>query len=218
MSEAVRVENLRKVYGKGVEALRGVNLYVREGELVGLMGPSGSGKSTLLHIIAGLEKPTEGKVWVFGKDITSMTEDELSTFRRENIAFVFQFYYLMEDFSAYENLVIVGKLARIRDAEKKARELLEFLGLGNRLRHKPSELSGGEQQRVAIGRALMLEPKLILADEPTGNLDAEEGKRIMELFAQLRDQKGITFIIATHNQELEPYFDRVLRLKDRTLL
>ncbi|RMG99910.1 MAG: ATP-binding cassette domain-containing protein, partial [Aquificota bacterium] len=118
----------------------------------------------------------------------------------------------------YENLLIIGRLARIKDAEKKAREILEFLGLGHRLRHKPSELSGGEQQRVAIGRVLMLEPKLILADEPTGNLDLAEGKRIMELFAQLRQQKGMTFIVATHNQELTSYFDRILRLKDGMLI
>ncbi len=218
MSEAVRVEGLSKVYEGGVRALKGVSLDVGVGEFVGVMGPSGSGKSTLLHIIAGLEKPTEGKVWVFGQDITQMKEDELSALRQKNIGFVFQFYYLMEDFSAYENLLIIGRLARIKDAEKKAREILEFLGLGHRLRHKPSELSGGEQQRVAIGRVLMLEPKLILADEPTGNLDLAEGKRIMELFAQLRQQKGMTFIVATHNQELTSYFDRILRLKDGMLI
>ncbi|RMH04868.1 MAG: ATP-binding cassette domain-containing protein, partial [Aquificota bacterium] len=142
MSEAVRVEGLSKVYEGGVRALKGVSLDVGVGEFVGVMGPSGSGKSTLLHIIAGLEKPTEGKVWVFGQDITQMKEDELSALRQKNIGFVFQFYYLMEDFSAYENLLIIGRLARIKDAEKKAREILEFLGLGHRLRHKPSELSG----------------------------------------------------------------------------
>ena len=211
------VENLFKVYPDGTKALKGVSFSVAKGEFLGLMGPSGSGKSTLLHIIAGLEKPTTGRVFVEGIEITAMDEDQLSDFRKNNIAFIFQFYYLLEDFSVLENLTIVGELAGQKEPKKKALEILEFLRLSHRKNHKPYQLSGGEQQRTAIGRALMLEPKIILADEPTGNLDLEEGKKIFELFLELRRQRGITFIIATHNQEMKNYFDRILRLKDGVL-
>ena len=213
----ILVENLFKVYPDGTKALKGVSFSVAKGEFLGLMGPSGSGKSTLLHIIAGLEKPTTGRVFVEGIEITAMDEDQLSDFRKNNIAFIFQFYYLLEDFSVLENLTIVGELAGQKDPKKKALEILEFLRLSHRKNHKPYQLSGGEQQRTAIGRALMLEPKIILADEPTGNLDLEEGKKIFELFLELRRQRGITFIIATHNQEMKNYFDRILRLKDGVL-
>jgi ABC-type antimicrobial peptide transport system, ATPase component len=211
------VENLFKVYPDGTKALKGVSFSVAKGEFLGLMGPSGSGKSTLLHLIAGLEKPTTGRVFVEGIEITAMDEDQLSDFRKNNIAFIFQFYYLLEDFSVLENLTIVGELVGQKDPKKKALEILEFLRLSHRKNHKPYQLSGGEQQRTAIGRALMLEPKIILADEPTGNLDLEEGKKIFELFLELRRQRGITFIIATHNQEMKNYFDRILRLKDGVL-
>jgi len=213
----ILVENLFKVYPDGTKALKGVSFSVAKGEFLGLMGPSGSGKSTLLHLIAGLEKPTTGRVFVEGIEITAMDEDQLSEFRKNNIAFIFQFYYLLEDFSVLENLTIVGELAGQKEPKKKALEILEFLRLSHRKNHKPYQLSGGEQQRTAIGRALMLEPKIILADEPTGNLDLEEGKKIFELFLELRRQRGITFIIATHNQEMKNYFDRILRLKDGVL-
>jgi len=213
----ILVENLSKVYPDGTKALKGVSFKVAKGEFLGLMGPSGSGKSTLLHMIAGLEKPTTGRVFVEGIEITAMDEDQLSEFRKNNIAFIFQFYYLLEDFSVLENLTIVGELAGQKEPKKKALEVLEFLRLSHRKNHKPYQLSGGEQQRTAIGRALMLEPKIILADEPTGNLDLEEGKKIFELFLELRKQNGITFIVATHNQEMKNYFDRILRLKDGVL-
>ena len=211
------VENLLKVYPNDTKALKGISFSVQRGEFVGLMGPSGSGKSTLLHIIAGLERPTDGKVSVMGKDITSMDEDQLSEFRKRHIAFIFQFYYLLEDFSVLENLTIVGELAGHKNPKKKALEILDFLRLSHRINHKPYQLSGGEQQRTAIGRALMLSPKIILADEPTGNLDLEEGRRIFELFLQLREKENITFLIATHNLEMGRYFDRILRLKDGLL-
>jgi lipoprotein-releasing system ATP-binding protein len=213
----ILVENVHKVYPDGTRALKGVSFRIEKGEFVGLMGPSGSGKSTLLHIIAGLDKPTEGRVLVDGKDITRMNEDQLAEFRKSNIAFIFQFYYLLEDFTALENLVLIGQLAGQREPKKRALELLNFLRLSHRANHKPYQLSGGEQQRTAIGRALMLKPKIILADEPTGNLDLEEGKRIFELFLELRDKEGITFLIATHNQEMARYFDRVLRIRDGLL-
>ncbi len=209
----LRVENLKKVYPDGTEALKGINLEVEEGEFLGIMGPSGSGKSTLLHLIGGLDKPTEGKVFLFKRDITELNEDELAEFRKRRVAYIFQFYYLLEDFNVLENLLIVAELVGIKDAERKALEILEFLRLSHRLKHKPYQLSGGEQQRVAIGRALITEPRLILADEPTGNVDTEESLRIFNLFKEL-NRKGITFIVATHNENLRNFFNRILRLKD----
>lgn len=214
MSEAIKTQDLWKVYPNGTKALRGVSMSVREGEFCGLMGPSGSGKSTLLHIMAGLDHPTGGNVWVLGEEISKMSEDQLAEFRMRNIAFVFQFYYLLEDFNVLENLLIVGQMAKVKDSQRKAVELLEFLRLSDRVKHKPSQLSGGEQQRVALGRALMLEPKLILADEPTGNLDLEEAIKIFELFRTLNRDKNITLLVATHNVELSKFFDRVLKLRD----
>lgn len=206
--------NLWKVYPGDVKALRGVDVEVFEGEMVGLVGPSGSGKSTLLHLLAGLEKPTEGEIYLLGKDIVLIGEDELAKLRRRHLAFVFQFYYLLEDFNLLENLTLIGELAGLERAKEKAIEILEYLRLTHRLKHRPSQLSGGEQQRVAIGRALMLEPKILLADEPTGNLDLAEGRRIFELFLRLREEKGLSLLVATHNEELKVYFDRIYRLKE----
>lgn len=214
MWEIVETENLWKIYPDGTKALKGVSVSIRRGEFVGIMGPSGSGKSTFLHIIGGLDRPTEGKVLVFGKDLSSMDEDELARFRRGRIAYVFQFYYLLEDFSVLENLLLVAELLGIEDAERKALEILDFLRLSHRLGHKPHQLSGGEQQRVAIGRALITEPDLILADEPTGNIDWEEGRKIFQLFKKLNEEKGITFVVATHNPDLASFFHRIVHLKD----
>ncbi|MCX8076578.1 MAG: ABC transporter ATP-binding protein [Aquificaceae bacterium] len=214
MNKVAYTQNLWKVYQDGVEALKDVSIEVFEGEVVGLMGPSGSGKSTLLHLLAGLEKPTKGEIFLFGKDITNMDSDQLAELRQRHVAFIFQFYYLLEDFSLLENLTIVGELAGVKEAKEKATEILEYLRLSHRLKHKPSQLSGGEQQRAAIGRALMLEPKLLLADEPTGNLDMAEGKRIFELFLKLREERGLSLVVATHNEELKPYFDRIYKLRD----
>lgn len=212
----LRVRNLKKVYPNGTQALRGIDLDVREGEFVGVMGPSGSGKSTLLHIVGGLDKPTQGEVVLFGKDITRMNEDELSEFRKRRVAYIFQFYYLLEDFTVLENLLLIAEIVGTKDKERKAKEILEFLRLSHRLNHKPYQLSGGEQQRVAIGRALITEPKLILADEPTGNVDTEESFRIFELFKEL-NKKGITFIVATHNESLKRFFGRIVKLRDGKL-
>ncbi len=214
MSEIIRLVDVKKVYPNGTQALKGVSLEVKEREFVGLMGPSGSGKSTLLHIVAGLDKPTDGEVWVLGKRVDMLSQRELSSFRRVNLAFIFQFYYLLEDFTVLENLVLIGELAGVRNPREKAMQILEYLRLSHRKDHKPYQLSGGEQQRTAVGRALMLEPKIMLADEPTGNVDLQEGRRMFELFIRLREEKGITFLIATHNQELSRYFDRVIRLVD----
>ncbi len=218
MSSIIQIKNLWKVYPNKVEALRNVSLEVFEGEVIGLMGPSGSGKSTLLHITAGLEKPTEGEVYIMNHSIHLMDEDQLSSFRQKHLGFVFQFYYLLEDFNVLENLTLVGQLAGVERPQEKALQILEYLRLSHRLKHRPSQLSGGEQQRVAIGRALMLDPKILLADEPTGNLDLAEGKRIFELFIKLREERGLTLLVATHNEELKPYFDRIYRLKDGELV
>ncbi len=209
----LRVKNLKKVFPNGTVALKGVSLEVDKGEFIGVMGPSGSGKSTLLHLIGGLDKPTEGEVYLFGEEITKMSEDELAEFRKRRVAYVFQFYYLLEDFTVLENLLIVAEMVGIKNGEKKAKEILEFLRLSHRLNHKPYQLSGGEQQRVAIGRALITEPKLILADEPTGNVDTEESLRIFNLFKEL-NERGITFVVATHNENLRRYFGRIVRLRD----
>ncbi|MCS6998918.1 MAG: ABC transporter ATP-binding protein [Aquificaceae bacterium] len=214
MNRVLYTRNLWKVYPGDVKALRGVDVEVFEGEIVGLVGPSGSGKSTLLHLLAGLEKPTEGEIYLLGKDIVLIGEDELAKLRRRHLAFVFQFYYLLEDFNLLENLTLIGELAGVERAKEKAIEILEYLRLTHRLKHRPSQLSGGEQQRVAIGRALMLEPKILLADEPTGNLDLAEGRRIFELFLRLREEKGLSLLVATHNEELKVYFDRIYRLKE----
>ncbi len=214
MSRIVNATDLWKVYPDGTKALKGVNFWIDKGEFVGIMGPSGSGKSTLLHIVGGLDKPTGGEVILFGRTINTMGEDELARFRKRRVAYIFQFYYLLEDFNVLENLLIIGELLGVKDSYKKALELLELLRLSHRLKHKPNQLSGGEQQRVAIGRALIGEPELILADEPTGNIDWEEGRRIFELFKKLNEEKGIAFAVATHNPDLKSFFHRVVNLKD----
>ncbi|NPA32659.1 MAG: ABC transporter ATP-binding protein [Aquificae bacterium] len=215
--KVVEALNLEKTYPDGTRALRGVNLSVERGEFVGVMGPSGSGKSTLLHLLGGLDKPTKGKIILFGREIQNLPEDELAKFRRQRVAYIFQFYYLLEDFTVLENLTVVGEIAGVKEPKAKALELLKFLRLTHRINHKPHQLSGGEQQRVAIGRALITNPKLILADEPTGNLDSAEGERIFRLFHEL-NKKGITFIVATHNENLVPFFSRVLRIRDGKLI
>lgn len=218
MWEIIETENLWKIYPDGTKALKGISVNVKRGEFVGIMGPSGSGKSTFLHIIGGLDRPTEGKVVVFGRDLSSMGEDELTQFRRGRIAYIFQFYYLLEDFNVLENLMIIAEMLGIEDADRKALKILDFLRLSHRLRHKPHQLSGGEQQRVAIGRALITEPDLILADEPTGNIDWEEGRKIFQLFRKLNEDKGITFVVATHNPDLAEFFHRIVHLKDGQLV
>ncbi len=213
MSEILSLEGVKKVYPDGTVALDGISLSVKEGEFLGVMGPSGSGKSTLLHLMGGLDKPSSGRIQLLGRDLGSMGEDELAAFRRRKVAYIFQFYYLMEDFTVFENLVLIGKLAGVKKPEERAREILRFLRLEHRLRHYPGQLSGGEQQRVAVGRALMVNPRLILADEPTGNVDSRERERIFGLFREL-NEKGITFVVATHDDALKRYFSRIVRLRD----
>ena len=214
-------ENIYKAYklegGEKVEALRGINLKIHKGEIIGLMGPSGSGKSTLLNLIGGIDRATKGKVLIDDKDISNMKDKELAKFRNKNIGFVFQFHYLLPDFTALENVIIPTqfyKYMSYRDAEIKGKELLKRLNLINRLNHRPSQMSGGEQQRVAIARAIINEPKLILADEPTGNLDTANTKIVMEIFTQLNREKNITIVIATHDDFVATFCNRIIKLRD----
>ena len=218
-------KNLKKVYqlegGEKVEALKGVNLEIERGEIVGLMGPSGSGKSTLLNLLGGIDKPTDGEVFIDGKNINVMKDKELAKFRNKNIGFVFQFHYLLPEFTALENVVIPTQFyryMRYRDAEKKGRELLNKLNLKDRIYHRPSQMSGGEQQRVAIARAIINEPKIILADEPTGNLDSANTKAVMDILTELNREKNITIVIATHDDFVASFCNRIIKLVDGEII
>lgn len=220
MNEAViRVENVTKDLPLGkvtIHALRGVNMTVNQGEMVGLVGPSGSGKSTLLGILGGLDAPTSGLVEIAGINTTRLGEGRLTEVRNENIGFIFQFFNLIPTLTAQENVMLPIQFARKRqfNPARRARELLKMLGLGDRMHHRPSELSGGQQQRVAIARALANNPPLILADEPTGNLDTESGKLVLDTLKQIRDESGTTVLLVTHDPELAGQMDRVLTLVD----
>ena len=220
MSEAlVEAQGLRKVYQNGVpvEALRGVDLTIEKGQFVAVQGPSGSGKSTLLHLVGTLDRPTEGELRIAGQDVLTLKGNALADFRREHIGFVFQMFYLIPEMTALENVMLPLKPYRRKlafDLEARARELLEQVGLGHRMHHYPNQLSGGEQQRVAIARALVNRPTLLLADEPTGNLDAKTGEQIMHLLETLRQEYGLTILLVTHNDAIAQYADRVLHLRD----
>jgi putative ABC transport system ATP-binding protein len=198
-----------------IDILKGISFQISNGEFVSIMGPSGSGKSTLLGIIAGLDNPTSGLVLIDGVDITRMSERQLAAVRNSKIGMVFQAYNLIGTLTAQENVEVplyVGKHQRSPSA--RAKELLELVGLSHRLRHRPNQLSGGEQQRVAIARALATDPAFVIADEPTGNLDAKNGEHILELIADLRDRTGKTFIIATHDTRVASHADRTIHLVD----
>jgi putative ABC transport system ATP-binding protein len=198
-----------------IDILKGISFQISNGEFVSIMGPSGSGKSTLLGIIAGLDNPTSGLVLIDGVDITRMSERQLAAVRNSKIGMVFQAYNLIATLTAQENVEVplyVGKHQRSPSA--RAKELLELVGLSHRLRHRPNQLSGGEQQRVAIARALATDPAFVIADEPTGNLDAKNGEHILELIADLRDRTGKTFIIATHDTRVASHADRTIHLVD----
>jgi putative ABC transport system ATP-binding protein len=215
----IRAENVTKDLPLGktvIHALRGVDMEIYRGEMVGIVGPSGSGKSTLLGIIGGLDTPTSGTVEIDGIDISRMGEGKLTEIRNEKIGFIFQFFNLIPTLTALENVALPVQFAHKAQfkPEKRARELLEMLGLGDRLKHRPSELSGGQQQRVAIARALANNPPLLLADEPTGNLDSEAGMMVMESLHTIRSEAGTTVVIVTHDRELASQTDRILTLID----
>ncbi|UCG44039.1 MAG: ABC transporter ATP-binding protein [candidate division WOR-3 bacterium] len=217
-SELIRTERITKVYRTGaveVGALCGVSLEIREGEYVGLMGPSGSGKSTLMHLLGCLDTPTGGRYWLGGRDVTTLDDIELARLRNREIGFVFQNFNLLPRLSAGANVQLPMVYAGIkpRDRPRRARELLEMVGLGGRVHHRSNELSGGEMQRVALARALANEPSIILADEPTGNLDTRTSEEIMSLFDRLADQ-GNTIIVVTHDPEVSAHVRRVIRLRD----
>lgn len=213
----LRVDRLKKVYGKSdakVIALNEVSFDVEEGEFVAIMGPSGSGKSTLLHLIAGLEKPSFGNVYFYDKNIFEMNKRELAILRREEIGVIYQFYNLIPTLTVKENIKLPIELDGKKVDRKKLQEIIEFLNLNDRLRHLPNELSGGQQQKVAIGRALMINPKIILADEPTGNLDSKSSDEIVELFKRVNKEYKQTIIMITHNLEIAKQADRIIKIED----
>ncbi len=211
----IEVKNIHKSFGK-LEVLKGVNLKVNKGEVISIVGASGAGKSTLLHIIGTIDKANKGEVLFDGKNILTLKEKELAQFRNKKIGFVFQFHHLLPEFNALENVCIPAFIAGDSklETEKRALELLNFMGLSERTHHKPGELSGGEQQRVAIARALINKPLVILADEPSGNLDSKASESLHNLFFNLRDNFGQTFVIVTHNKELAQMTDRTLTISD----
>ena len=208
-------KNIYKRYGK-VEVLKGVDIDIKKGEVASIVGPSGSGKSTLLHILGTLDKADMGTVNMNGSEINLLKGKALASFRNKHIGFVFQFHHLLPEFNALENVCIPGWLAgrRKNEVKEKAAELLRILGLSHRMDNKPNEMSGGEQQRVAVARALINNPDIIFADEPTGNLDSANAKELHQLFFELRDKMNQTFLIVTHNEELAKLSDRVLFMKD----
>lgn len=219
----IQVVNLHRVFSLGqqkLHVLKGINLEVREGEMVGIVGASGAGKSTLLHLMGTLDRPSEGKVFFNGLDLFSLGDERLAHFRNQKVGFVFQFHHLLPEFSALENTMIPALIKREekRRAREKAADLLTEIGLGQRLHNKPGELSGGEQQRVAVARALMNDPEMILADEPTGNLDQQTGEAVYQVLYRLNKENGKTFIIVTHSQEMALKMDRVLKLVDGSIL
>jgi lipoprotein-releasing system ATP-binding protein len=220
----VSVQNLHKSYptvgGGKLTVLGGVDLEIEQGEVLAIVGESGTGKSTLLHLIGALDRPDEGKVLFEGREVFSRSDADLAKFRNDSIGFVFQFHHLLPEFTAAENVAMPALIGRksMSQALKRAHELLEFMGLADRAEHVPAELSGGEQQRVAVARALMNSPKMVLADEPTGNLDAKTSARLHEELANLSREMGQTFVIVTHNPDLASRADRVLALEGGVLV
>lgn len=211
-------KNIHKYYGD-VEVLKGVDLHIKKGEIVAIVGPSGAGKTTLLQILGTLDKPKKNENFELKLNnisLKNLADKELSSFRNKHIGFIFQFHQLLPEFTALENVCIPAFIAKKskQETEKRANEILNFLGLSHRISHKPNELSGGEQQRVAVARALINNPSVILADEPSGNLDSESAKNLHELFFKLRDEFGQTFVIITHNEELANMADRKLTMID----
>ncbi len=215
--EVLRTEELTREYGFGdnkVVALNHVSFSVEEGEFVTILGPSGSGKSTLLHLLGGVDKPTFGKVYIGGQSIYEMKERELTAFRRREIGQIYQFYNLIPVLNVEENICLPMLLDHRQAERKDLDELLELLGLTERVNHLPSELSGGQQQRVAIGRALISKPKLILADEPTGNLDQKNSREIIKLFRELNEKYGQTILLITHDEKIAEHAERILVIED----
>lgn len=215
----IQINGLEKNYGT-LQVLKGINLEIADRSVISIVGASGAGKSTLLHIIGTLDQPTKGTVLIDNTDLYSLSDKKLAQYRNQNIGFIFQFHHLLPEFTAVENVALPALIAGLSHAEafQRAKELLDFLKLGERLTHKPSQLSGGEQQRVAVARALANNPKLVLADEPSGNLDTENARSLHQLFLDLRDEFGQTFVVVTHNTDLAKLADQTIEMKDGKIL
>lgn len=211
----IEIKNIHKSFGQ-LEVLKGIDLSIKKGEIVSIVGPSGAGKTTLLQIIGTLDKPNEGEVMINDTNISKLSNNKLSDFRNQHIGFVFQFHQLLPEFTALENIMIPAFIGGVSKsvAKQKAEELLEFMQLKDRAHHKPNELSGGEKQRVAVARALINNPEVILADEPSGSLDSKNKRELHQLFFDLRDKYGQTFVIVTHDEELASITDRTIHLND----
>lgn len=219
----LKTENLYKIYKDGkinLEVLKGINLEVGKGEVLCIIGPSGAGKSTLLHLLGGLDRPSRGRVYFDGVDLYRTSESQRVKIRNKRIGFVFQFYHLLPEFNALENVALPALIdkARYSQARKKAIELLELVGLGERISHKPAQLSGGEQQRVAIARTLINSPEVIFCDEPTGNLDSERGSQITQLLRNLNREQGKTLVIVSHDERIASIANRIVHIRDGRLV
>lgn len=215
----IQTEGITKSFG-ALQVLKGIDLTINEGEIVAIVGPSGAGKTTLLQIIGTLDSPDSGKLYINGTETVRLSEEKLAAFRNKNIGFVFQFHQLLPEFTALENVMIPALIGKEKPAaaEKRAKEILDFLSLTDRMSHKPNELSGGEKQRVAVARALINNPSVILADEPSGSLDTKNKEELHALFFDLRDKMHQTFVIVTHDEQLAANTDRVIHIKDGVVL
>ena len=223
MSALIRTENLHRHFVMGeqtVRALNGVSATVAAGEFLAMMGPSGSGKSTLLYLLGGLDRPTEGRIWINGQELSALDENALAHYRQREVGFIFQSFHLIPTMTALQNVMFPMVFAQVPAAERRERaaELLTRVGLGERLAHRPTELSGGQQQRVAIARALANNPRIILADEPTGNLDSRMGEEIMQLLVRLNREEGRTILMVSHDPSVTEYTTRALHLRDGELV
>ena len=217
----LKIENLKIVYGKGeaeVIAVNDVSFEVEEGEFVAIIGPSGSGKTTILHMIAGLEKPTAGKIYFYGKDMYEMNKRDLTILRRQKIGIIYQFYNLISTLNVEENITLPIELDKKKVNREKLDEIIKFLNIDNRKKHLPNEISGGQQQKVAIGRALIIDPNIILADEPTGNLDSNSSEEIIQLFKKINKEYHQTIIMITHNLEIAKQADKIIQIKDGKII
>ena len=214
----IEIKDIKKSFGS-LQVLKGIDLNIQKGEVVSIVGPSGAGKTTLLQIIGTLDRPDSGSVYVDNVDVTQLSQKKLSDFRNRHIGFVFQFHQLLPEFTAIENIMIPAYIAgtNTKEARKRAEELLQFMGLSDRAKHKPNELSGGEKQRVAVARALINNPDVILADEPSGSLDSKNKEELHQLFFDLRDKFGQTFVIVTHDEQLASITDRTIHMRDGLL-